>query len=260
MALTAIQTYEADGLIEARGLLTEGEVVQLRDEFETLRATGAARTQQVLYVHEAPNEARPTFDVLMDQWMNPHLRVAAGTRAILQRLGLVFTAMLGEELVPFQDVLVSKHSGHKPFPWHQDEPFWPVETPGGVVVWCALDAVDRTNGGVEFAVGSHRLGLGPAIDLHTGEPQRGTSGSVPELAVLEHRCLTMVSGDAALFHPRTWHASGVNTTGAPRRGWISSWLPRTARWDPSLAPRHSLAGRMEPGKPVDGTDLLWSAS
>lgn len=252
-----VETWQTSGVFEIRALISAQEVQYLLDTFERLRTAGAPTSQQMLYTHEVPLAERPPFGVLMEQWLNPHMRPdGAACAAIASRVRHALSERFEEELFLFQDVLMSKRHGHRPFPWHQDEPYWPVTTPGGVVVWCALDRVDRSNGAVEVAVGSHKSGLGPAIDLHTGEPQLGATEAVPDLLEYEHRCADLAPGDALLFHPRIWHRSGPNVTGAARRAWSSSWLPEAARWCVARAPRHPLASRLEDGGPVCHT-LAW---
>lgn len=242
MTDTAVHTaLAADGYAVHPALLTADEVEVLRRCFDRLREEGAPTSAQVLYTHAAPPPSRPSFDRLMVQWMNPHGRTGpGGTSTILARVG-TRVASLGFDLRVFQDALLRKSADHARFPWHQDEPFWPFDAEAGLVVWCALDPVDRTNGGVELARGSHLFGRGPAIDLHTGEPQAGLPGTLPSPAALVGECPVLLPGDAVLFRPRTWHGSGRNTSGAPRRGWSSSWVPSGTVVSPELAPRHPLA-------------------
>jgi ectoine hydroxylase-related dioxygenase (phytanoyl-CoA dioxygenase family) len=151
----------------------------------------------------------------------------------------------------FQDLLLAKHAEHRSLAWHQDEPFWPIDTPWGAVVWCALDPVDHARGGVELALKSHRE-LGPAIDLHTGEPQLASQGQRFDASGFELSCPELAPGDALIFHARTWHRSGVNQGGLPRRAWVSTWLPREACWNPDRAPRHPRAPTVIAGAPVGG--------
>jgi len=246
--------WMATGVLELPALITVDEVRILREAFDELRASGVPTSKQVLYTHEPPRAARPSFATLMEQWLNPHLRDdAASSAAVAERLGRRLAARFGEELFLFQDVLMSKGADHQPFPWHQDQPYWPVATPGGVVVWCALDPVDPSNGALELAVASKRLGLGPAVDLHTGESQLGMTQALPDLSEFERRCVTLAPGDAVLFHPRTWHRSGPNVTGASRRVWSSSWLPGAALWRRESAPLHPLSARIEDGRRVAET-------
>ncbi|HEX4417722.1 MAG TPA: phytanoyl-CoA dioxygenase family protein [Kofleriaceae bacterium] len=232
---------EVNGFAIRPGLLDAEEVETLRGCLDRLHEDRIPTTAQVLYTHVPPTEPRPSYARLMVQWLNPHKRMHAGsTTEVISRVAHRL-ARLQLDFVPFQDAFLEKTADHAPFPWHQDEPFWPFDAPTGLVAWCALDPVDRANGGLELARGSHRCGRGPAIDLHTGAPQVGATGEVPNLAAFEHVCPAMAPGDAVLFRPRTWHRSERNTNGARRRGWSSSWLPPGTCLRPELAPRHPLA-------------------
>lgn len=237
------------GFAVSPGLLATDEVEALRGCLERLHEDRTPTTAQVLYTHAAPAEARPPYERLMVQWLNPHRRTLSRSTAEVLALVVHRLAHLGFDLVPFQDAFLVKTADHAPFPWHQDEPFWPFDAPAGLVVWCALDPVGRGNGGLELAPGSHRLGRGPAIDLHTGEPQAGLAGALPDRVAFEGVCPSLSPGDAVLFRPRTWHRSDRNASGARRRGWSSSWLPPGTRLRPELAPRHPLAIRGREGAP-----------
>lgn len=234
---------DAGGYAVVPGFLTIDELETIRSCFERLREDAVPTSAQVLYTHVLPAEPRPSFERLMTQWMNPHLRSGrSGTGAVLVQVGARINR-IGFDLRAFQDTLLSKSSRHDEFPWHQDEPFWPFDAEAGLVIWCALDPIDRVNGGLELARGSHRLGRGPAIDLHTGDAQAGLPVVQSLPASLVGECPTLAPGDAICFRPRTWHRSGRNTSGAPRRAWSISWIPRGAVVRPELAPRHPLARR-----------------
>lgn len=187
------------GVVVVRELLEGSEVEMLRDCFRVLRTDGVPTTQQVLYTHALPSTPRPGFDRLFEQWFNPHARDGRGsTRVVLERLASRLAVRLAKDLYAFQDVLLAKDSGHAPLPWHQDQPFWPVDTPWAAVVWCALDPVDRERGGLELAIGSHHQ-LGPAIDLHTGEPQLNSEASLFDSGAFEVCCPVLAPGDATIL-------------------------------------------------------------
>lgn len=253
-SVSTLDSLLAQGVVVMPGLLDDAEVEQLRACVERLRIEGVPTSRQVLYTHELPSTPRPGFDRLFEQWLNPHaLPSAASTRAMLERLGERLAPRLGPNLSAFQDILLDKHASHTELPWHQDEPFWPIDTPWAAVVWCALDPVERTRGGIELAIASHHR-LGPAIDLHTGAAQRETTAAPFDPAAFELCCPTLQPGDAVCFHGRTWHRSGRNHTPFPRRAWISAWAPPTAVWDPARTPRHPRARELVPGAPLSAGD------
>ena len=251
--MSALDELLETGVVVITGLLERVEVERLHGCFDALRSAGVPTSRQILYTHAVPAQPRPGFDSLFEQWFNPHLRDAPGsTRPMLERLGRRLSQQLAPDLSVFQDLLLTKHGQHRSLAWHQDEPFWPVDTPWGAVVWCALDPVNRERGGVELALHSHSE-LGPAIDLHTGDPQIGTEGRRFDASAFERRCPELAPGDALIFHARTWHRSGINRHGLPRRAWISTWLPPEARWNPARAPRHPRASTVRAGAPVGST-------
>lgn len=238
------------GVVVMPDLLLAEEVAALRDCFDHLRTDAVPTSRQVLYTHEPPSTPRPGFDRLFEQWLNTHALASRGsTRTMLERLGERLATRLHPDLFAFQDLLLNKQGNHTPLPWHQDEPFWPIDTPWAAVVWCALDPVERERGGIELALDSHHR-LGPAIDLHTGEPQRATAGPSFDADAFELLCPVLQPGDAVCFHARTWHRSGLNHTPLPRRAWISNWAPPEARWAPERAPRHPRARELVAGSPL----------
>jgi hypothetical protein len=223
-------------------------VERLRD------AIGAHRhalppSDEVLYTHVAPPPGSLGMAVLMEQWFNAHRRAGPlATGPAVEAARALAGKVLLDAPVLLQDVLMVKHPRHTSFPWHQDFPFWPVDRPAGVILWAPLDPVDQDNGGLVLGTGSHREGIGPAIDLHDGRPQQGHAPILP--AEFDEAAVSLAPGDVVMFHPLTWHRSGQNRASLPRRAWSASWLHPSARWSPSRAPRHPLATRLREGDPV----------
>jgi ectoine hydroxylase-related dioxygenase (phytanoyl-CoA dioxygenase family) len=255
------EALERTGLVVVRGVLSDALVASLRGCFAALDTRGVPTSRQVLYTHREPSGHRADFGALMQQWLNPHRLVGEGsTEEAMRSLRAWLARFAQRPLLPFQDVLLSKHIEHREFPWHQDEPFWPLDCVWGAVVWCALDPVGASNGAVEFAVGSHLGELGPAVDLHTGAAQEGSGGHLPDVGRFEVVQPTLDPGDAVIFHPRTFHRSQRNTSGSPRRAWASTWLSPDSRWNPARAPRHPLASRAAAGVPLGDVPLVGGVS
>lgn len=244
------EELDRDGAVVSRGVLTGDEIARLRELFGALHAGAAPRSRQILYTHEAPPPGRPGLSALMDQWLYPASHLP-GAPELLARLSARFSALAGYELIPFQDVAMSKTAQHAALPWHEDLPFWPVDRDDGIVSWIALDPVGDDNGGLEVAFGSHRGPRGSAIDLHTGEPQRGGGAQVPA----EGDVPSLAAGDAIVFDARCWHRSGRNASGAPRRVWSISWVHVEARFCFERAPRHPLRGRERDGERVSSWSM-----
>lgn len=244
------------GFAVVERLVPDEALARLAQSFRRHAEDGIARSAEILFTHLPPppklgDDAPRGMDRLMEQWLNPHRRPPPfSTRAVAEALRPAVTAWLGEPAILFQDLLMEKTSAHRTFHWHQDFPFWPVDAPIGLVVWAPLDPVDETSGGLRLAAGSHRGGVGPAIDLHTGAAQPGSRGEIPEAARFEVVTPRLEPGDAIVFHPLTWHMSLENRSGRRRRAWASTWLGASARWSHARAPRHPLCRILEDGAPV----------
>lgn len=240
-----------DGAALVRGLLRP-QVASLCAVFQAHAQAGVPMSQGVLYPRAPPETPRPGMQRLMNQWLNAHLREPPCSTWDVAALLQVFIAacLAQEDAVLFQDVLMDKRPGHVTFPWHQDFPFWPVDRPAGLIAWTALDPCDAQSGALQIALGSHRTGIGPAIDLHSGEAQAGYPPAVFQPADHERACPALAPGDVLLFHPLTWHCSPPNLSGASRRVWASTWLDGGVRWYPQRAPRHPLCGHI-----TDGAEL-----
>ncbi|MEP7124433.1 MAG: phytanoyl-CoA dioxygenase family protein [Byssovorax sp.] len=246
----ARRALDESGFVVVRGLLPLAGRDALAEVFRRHEHDGIATSAEVLFTHEPPPLDAPGMHRLMRQWLNPHRRAAPWTtRDLASTLRPRVEAWLGEPAVLFQDLLLEKREEHRAFPWHQDLPFWPVDRPIGLVVWTPIDPATERSGGLLLAEGSHRAGVGPAINLHTGAPQGG-AGEPLDLTPYPVARPALDPGDAIVFHPLLWHASPPNHAGHPRRAWASTWLGASARWSHARAPRHPLCRIIEDGARV----------
>lgn len=249
------------GFAVAEHLLSQDDLDALAEAFRRHEEASVTMSAEILFTHALPPPTVAAHGTprgmrrLMDQWLNPHRRPPPlTTRAVASALRPAVEALLGEPAVLFQDVFMEKTDSHSPFPWHQDFPFWPVDTPVGLVVWAPLDPVDESSGGLQLAERSHRAGVGPAIDLHTGAAQPGSSGVMLDGAAHEVARPRLTPGDVILFHPLLWHSSPLNRSGRRRRVWASTWLGASARFSHARAPRHPLCRILEDGAPASSLD------
>ncbi len=164
-------------------------------------------------------------------------------------------AVLGrEEAVLFQDHMVWKVPGSGPVSWHQDYGYWPLERPGGAMMWVGLDDALPDNGGMHYLPGSHRWGEFQPTDFVAGSNQPELAGR-PPMDIEPHLdqvvAVTTRPGDVLMHHCLTWHSSSPNLTTQHRRAFIMSWIPPDIGWDTAHAPHpynHTL-------NPVRGTAL-----
>lgn len=101
--------------------------------------------------------------------------------------------------------------------WHQDAPYWPILEPKNqmLTAWVALDDVDEENGCMRMVPGSHKWGDQIKF-LHTIK----SFDAMPtefEGHKLEVVSCPVPKGTVHFHHSLTWHGSGANSSGRPRR-------------------------------------------
>lgn len=98
----------------------------------------------------------------------------------------------------YHDQALFKEPGGGPTPWHQDQYYWPINTPNTITMWMPLVNIDVNMGMLTFASGSYRNGA--VFDYEISDE----SDDAFDKYVSEHqfpvtRAATMNAGDA------TWH-------------------------------------------------------
>jgi ectoine hydroxylase-related dioxygenase (phytanoyl-CoA dioxygenase family) len=121
-----------------------------------------------------------------------------------------------------QDNMLWKPPGARSLGYHQDNAYLAWYTPREMLsCWIALDDTSAEGGTVEFARGSHRWARaeGPTGEFHGPKDYRApleraasAEGVAPEIVPVE-----VPAGGGAFHHGWTWHGSGPNRGGGPRR-------------------------------------------
>lgn len=241
------------GYAVMRGFLKQDAIDLLLAAYKEIEQSQARPSSQILYTHALPKEERPHLKEIAFQWFNLFRRDLENP--ITPIYDLVKSEMAAMGLVDyslFQDSFIQKLNTKTPFHWHQDYPFWPVDRPDGWTVWVALDPVDASNGSMEIAIGSNRLGIEPVVDLHTGSAQLPSQSSVFDSADFQVIRPDLEPGDALFFHGLTYHYSEPNSSEKSRRAWASVWMGPEVRWDTARAPRHFICKMVNDGEQVAG--------
>jgi ectoine hydroxylase-related dioxygenase (phytanoyl-CoA dioxygenase family) len=230
-----IAAYERDGVVCLRGQFDASWIERMRAAIERdLAAPGPSATNFA----EGSSAGRFFGDMFM--WKSdPDFRAAAlesPAPAIAARL------MGSAHADFFYDQLFVKEPGTAhPTPWHQDQPYWPVKGWQVTSVWIALDAIDRSNGAVEFIAGSHKWGVHyRPTPFRKGHEIKFTASDLQPMPAIESdrskydiRWWPMAPGDCLVFHAMMVHgAPGNDTPGARRRGLSLRYTGDDARYDP----------------------------
>jgi ectoine hydroxylase-related dioxygenase (phytanoyl-CoA dioxygenase family) len=260
-----VREYELDGAIAIRGLLAPGRIEKLRSAVEIVIASPGSDSSE----YAKQGEARFVQD------MFPHRRQdAAGAiiRDFVHQSPLASVAgrLMRSTLARFlyDQIFVKEPGSIAPTPWHQDQPYWPVQGRQVCSLWCALDPVDLESGAMQYVRGSHRTGKWyrprhfggeSAYEGAVGEqiPDIGRTVSPGDLL-----SWSLQPGDAIVFSGLVIHGATGNRSASRRRRAVSiRWVGDDVTYDdrPGTYP-FDVAG-LEPGQPLDDVryPVVWRA-
>lgn len=121
-----------------------------------------------------------------------------------------------------EHVLVKEAQTGVPTPWHQDAPYYCVDSPKTVSLWIPLDEVPRETT-LEFVSGSHKWGKfyrpqrfdGTALNENDGlEEIPDINGNRNDFEIIGW---AVSPGDAIAFDYRTIHGAPANTSASAQR-------------------------------------------
>jgi hypothetical protein len=106
--------------------------------------------------------------------------------------------------------------------WHQDWSYWrPPQWEEGselFTAWIALSDVDGESGPMRFVRGSHRWGSCDGSDFFSQDIDAQRQAiRAPEGAAWDEVSAVLPAGGVSFHHNLTFHGSGPNTSGRPRR-------------------------------------------
>jgi ectoine hydroxylase-related dioxygenase (phytanoyl-CoA dioxygenase family) len=163
----------------------------------------------------------------------------------------------------FHDHVLVKQPGTSTVtPWHQDEPYYPVEGAQSVSFWTPLDPVARDTV-MECVAGSHLWGKGFRPTRFDGTPlyPHDDFEQIPDIDArrgeLNILGWDMEPGDAIAFSFRTVHGAPANRSHRSRRAFSSRWVGDDAvfaeRGGKTSPPFPDL--KLKPGEPLEAPEF-----
>jgi ectoine hydroxylase-related dioxygenase (phytanoyl-CoA dioxygenase family) len=232
-----VETFRADGAVVLRGLLTDDEVATL--------ARGVERNLADL----SPlgmNATKPGKPGAFYEDFRNWQRIGEYEEVIRSSaLGAAAGALTGASRIRlFHDHLLVKEPGTQDrSPWHQDQPYYPIDGTQTVSFWIPLDPVARPST-LEFVAGTHTGPWFMPRSFVKGTAMVFDEGALEEVpdvdadrAAFPIKGWALQPGDAVAFNMLTLHAAAGSPT---RRRAFSvrltgddvTWAPRPHRTSP----------------------------
>jgi phytanoyl-CoA hydroxylase len=221
-----VEDYERDGVVRIRQFLPPTQVHEVRREIAKYVDEIAPTLAPTEVVFEA-DEKTPR-----NLWrMEKHSAYFAGLAKKPKIISLV------SQLVHGDPVLLGVETFNKPsrigsgVPPHQDNAYFCQAPPDVLTVWIAMDPATEGNGPVQYARGSHKLGLLP----HEASGVKGNS--IRLAGQFDHSDIfvgLLRPGDALIHHCETVHYSTPNHTEWPRCGFLLVYRGAHTQTDPVL--------------------------
>ncbi|XP_061116391.1 phytanoyl-CoA dioxygenase, peroxisomal [Conger conger] len=212
-------SYEENGFILVRNLVSEEDIDRFRAEFERVckrevQVPGLVVMRDVAITKAEFVSGQKAVTKLQDFQEDPELFRYCCLPQILKYV----EAFTGPNIMAMHTMLINKppDTGKKTsrHPMHQDLHYFPFRPVDRIVcAWTAMERVNRRNGCLVVLPGTHTGSLlehdYPEWEGGVNKMYHGIRGYSPDLPRVH---LEMEKGDTVFFHPLLIHGSGMNQT------------------------------------------------
>lgn len=198
-----IQEFRANGHVLTRDVLAPSELSQYRSAI--VEAADKYNTEK------RNIEDRDTYGKAFLQIINLwEVDQAVREFVFAKRFARMAADLLGVDNVRlYHDQALFKEPGGGPTPWHQDQYYWPVDTPNTITMWMPLVDIDVDMGMLTFATGSHKNGC--VFEFEISDESEGMYEEyVANNKFPVTRANTMNAGDATWHYGHTIHKAPGN--------------------------------------------------
>ena len=248
--------FERNGFVNAGPLISEAEADQLADEILTIiELREDPNSPQPIKVANLSSEADKPIWQIVNIWQASEVFNQLLKNAKLKYYISKLTGKSDFKIWHDQVQYKPSHVGGR-LSWHQDLPKWPVMKGGTqLTAWVALDDAGPQNGCMVMVPGSHLRGnQNKWLHQYDGSWQLGHNESFKSEPT---QVLCPVQKGHVHFHDSlTWHSSGPNLSGQPRRAIAMHFIDSETLFNSQgdhIMKEHITS---EDGKPIQGNLFL----
>lgn len=178
-----------------------------------------------------PLEERDTYGKAFLQVMNLWtVEDAVKSFTLSKRLAGIAAALMGVDRARlYHDQALFKEPGGGHTPWHQDQFYWPLDSPATTTLWMPMVDVDETMGSMSFADGSQREGFVPVAEEISDNSESYFDVHVREKSYPVRTSGAMRAGDATFHSGWTLHRAPGNVTDRTREVMTVIYYPDGTR-------------------------------
>jgi ectoine hydroxylase-related dioxygenase (phytanoyl-CoA dioxygenase family) len=245
LAQEQIDFYQKNGFVQLDEVLSEEELEELKQYVEEIMASGEGLSSFISKGNES------YYKMLNQRTMTWRDHAGMAKFVVNPKFADIARRLCGTSAIRlFNDqVLIKMPGDSKPTPWHQDLTYWPMNEPGALSIWIALDDVDENNGCMMFVPESRRAGKLNPIDL-TNPQDLFEYTDNKDIANTRPVIVRMKAGCCTFHDSLTFHYAYANRTDLPRRAMVIIYMPDGTTYNG--APYSLTDGNFQQGDVISG--------
>ncbi len=231
-----VASFQKDGIVNLSGILDNAWVEYLRDA--VARELENPGPKYYAYDGDGPGKFHGNQEI----WQVDDGFAEYCLRSPLPAIAGQFLAANKVNLY-FDHLFVKEPGAQSPTPWHNDQPYWPINGTQVMSFWLALDEVTKDSGAVEFICGSHKWDRWFQPKSFADSEKKKNYDLNENYEPLpdfdkergQHKIVSfdMKPGDLVAFHSLTVHGSGGNQrSDRSRRGYAVRYTGDDVTYDP----------------------------
>lgn len=220
------EIFGREGYYIARGLLSPGEIAEIRNAFMDENRNGPV--QGLSEILKDPNPTDPL--AFYPRMMNPHCHKDKDVGRLAckylldRRIENMLRQCMGEQPVAVQTMFYFKPPGARGQTFHQDNYYLRVKPKTCCAAWIAIDDADAENGGMSVVPGTQNMEVACPEQADTRTSFTSDYVKVPD--GLSPVLCDLRAGDVLFFNGSLVHGSTPNTsTSRYRRSLINHYVP-----------------------------------